>query len=140
MSNRVFCFVTGLISLIIGCSLYVFFRSNTYISLLVSKIFSFKTILDGFDNSLYRFVSFYLPDFLWGLSLCFGLLGIYCPNRKMVFFLALIPFFYGLIWELLQYYKITKGTGDIYDVIMYLNACCIAVTIYEKRRMRNEKD
>lgn len=140
MSNRIFYFAVGMISLIIGSSAYVIFRDNTYLSLFISEIFSIKIPWNNLDSPLYGFVSYYLPDLLWALSLCCGLFAIFYPNRKMMFFSAITTFLYGMIWEILQYYGFTSGTGDIYDVIMYLTACIIAVTIYEKKEKTHEKN
>ncbi len=87
-------------------------------------------ILGGYGSN---FLKFYFPDFLWAISLCFGLYAIYLPTIKTSIMLSVIVFVYGVIWEILQAVEVLGGTGDIVDVIMYLLACLLALIFNLKK-------
>ncbi len=139
MSNRLFYAVFCFISLALGGVLYLLFRENTYITAFFegnSLLQNMRMALGFLEN---EFLKFYFPDFLWAFSLCFGLCLIFDPQPQGIIVCSVIPFIYGVIWEVLQKQGIIKGTGDMADVIMYLAASSFAVILCLKRRNKNEK-
>ena len=116
------------------------FRKNTYISLLFSEGIVLKKIADIASTFENDFLKFYVPDFLWGFSLCFGLFLIFEPKLKGTFLCCITSFLYGTLWEILQMVGKLSGTGDYVDILMYLMASMLAATIYLMRRRKNEKN
>ncbi len=140
MSNRLFYASVCTASLMFGGVLYLLFRENTYIAMLFEGNGLLERIRGEAKCLENDFLSFYLPDYLWGLSLCFGLCLVFDPKKLLgIITCCAVAFAYGTIWETLQKFRVVGGTGDTADVILYLAASLTAVLICIKRRNRNEK-
>jgi len=74
-------------------------------------------------------VRFYLPDALWGYALQFTLSAIWGNTIKRLCFTGMLTTAYGALWELLQYKSIAPGTGDPWDVFVYIVAAVLVVCI-----------
>lgn len=85
-----------ILPLVIGCFIYFFEKSSP--------------ILTGVAN--------YLPDGLWSYSLVSLLLLVWDSKVPYIWAIAIIIMFFGT--EYLQYYGIIPGTGDIYDLVIYI--------------------
>ena len=115
-------------SLISGALLYLFFRENTYLSRIISSFIDISKTQKAAAFLSCDLTMYYLPDYLWALSLCLGLCCvIYHPARTKAS--AIITIAAGVLWEIFQYTDIVFGTGDIHDIILYLAASFTAVTI-----------
>ncbi|MBE5928817.1 MAG: hypothetical protein E7267_05545 [Lachnospiraceae bacterium] len=123
----------SIVALVAGCFLYAFFRKNTYIGSMFDSIKYVERVRQICLCSVCNVYKFYLPDFLWGFSLSCGLIAIHNPSKKGVFICASFAFLCGCLWELLQYFAVLSGTGDIHDIIMYLlaSAICIIINLKE---------
>ena len=137
MSKKIFNTVVAVLSLVMGGLIYLVFRENTFVARrfeVFVDLEKIRNIFLSFDNSVLRH---YIPDFLWAFSLCCGL-NVLLDN---VFLNASIAFTCGAVWEMLQYLGTINGTGDIIDIIMYLTACVMVVTInkYFFKEKKNEK-
>lgn len=122
--------------LFLGMCCYIFFRPDSLISVLFSKLssFSIHTIV---TESI--FLQCYAADFLWGLAFSFGLLAIHMPNSMKCRLLCCgIAVLSGCVWELLQHLKVVNGTGDLVDAVMYLSAGSIAAITPRKERIKHE--
>ncbi len=116
-------------ALITGAAIYVLFRTNAYISKwfdCVDFIGTLRTIAVGYTNG---FIKFYLPDFLWCFALCCGMQAIYLPGRRGMVICALVAFSCGTLWELLQWGGAVSGTGDFWDILMYLSGSILSILI-----------
>ena len=135
MSKRKKNILLGLTALIVGCFLYVFFRENTYVGNIFDRIQEVEMVREFIWLQQCKFCKFYLPDFLWGFSLSCGLVAINNSNRKGTIICAVITFLCGCLWELLQYFSVLSGTGDVYDIAMYFLASimCIIFNLKESR-------
>lgn len=122
-----------ILSLIMGGLLYVLFRPNTYIGGIFTAFPCVNTIAQICAIYANDLLKFYLPDFLWGFSLGCGFIAINKPKFGGVVACSFCSFLCGFVWELLQYFHIIKGTGDILDIIMYFlaSAVCIIINIKE---------
>lgn len=125
LSNAVLCCT----ALMFGGALYVLFRQTTYVAGLFNSITFIGKLCDYFSEFSCDFIRFYLPDFLWGFALCCGLLSIFSPSKTTLTGCAITTFLCGCTWEILQYYSIISGTGDLKDITMYLLAVILAVII-----------
>lgn len=125
-------------SLVLGWLIYILFRENSQIGVLFGSAY-----VQGLRKAVAwlscDFLQFYFPDFLWGFSLCSGLLAIYDPGLKGCIVCGCTAALCGYAWEWMQYINIVSGTGDIYDILMYSLAgfMCIIINL---RRERNEKN
>ena len=139
MSKRKLNIILGILALILGFLLYVLFRENVYIA----KCFDNFEIVVQIRRCLLPYTSgflkYYLPDFLWGFSLCCGLQAIYNPGIKGTIVCGCAAFFCGGIWEWLQYRTVVNGTGDVLDIMFYFLAC-ISNIIVNLRREKNEEN
>ena len=139
MSNKIIFIVLGLFSLLSGFIIYILFRENTYIALVTEKFVSLAFFRQHLNMYSSDFLKYYFVDFLWAFSLCCFLYAIYSTNLKKCIVYTIIVLFLGAIWEILQTINFVNGTGDIWDIIMYLIACMTAIIIKIKRSKKNEK-
>ncbi len=135
MSKRNTLMLVGTVSLVFGGLIYVMFREDTYIA----NFFEFiplDIVRFYCAHIKSEFVRFYLPDFLWALSLCCFLLLLFDPKSKGSVICSGTVFLYGVLWEILQYTEVVKGTGDVIDILMYLAAAVSAVIIRTKGKLK----
>ena len=120
-------------SLSLGAVIYLFSRPDAYVSILFSKIFHINRIQVLFPS----IVSYYIPDFLWAVSLCSGLIALVPIKWNALW--GILTALYGVLWEGLQFICAVNGTADIIDIIMYLSAAISVVMINYFIKMREEK-
>jgi hypothetical protein len=66
-----------------------------------------------------------LPDGLWAYAFFSSILIIW--QRKIHVFWMTMVFLVFVLFEIFQYLHFIKGTGDIFDVIIYFVFACIAL-------------
>ena len=136
MSNcRIHMFLSGLF-LLLGGGWYVLFRADSYIAALFACIPVIRRLQAALYLSPFVAWGFYLPDFLWALSLCLALLALHHPQNGGVFVCAGGAVLCGCCWELLQVCGAVGGTGDWIDVLMYCLASLLSILIHEKARKK----
>ena len=126
--------VIVILALVIGALMYIVLRENTYIAKIFCDNHLVADIRELLDNDGWYKASCYLPDFLWGLGLTCGLILVSEPSRLGCFYCALVTILCGLVWESLQILHLVFGTGDIWDVFMYISAATIGFLINIKER------
>ena len=133
-TRKVYCFLS-LFSLALGTCIYILFRENSYIGIITGSFQIIHHTRELAKPLSSAFIKFYFPDFLWGFSLCCGLLAIYVPNIKGCLICVGTTFSCGCVWELLQSIGFVSGTGDLYDMLMYFLAgvLCIIINIVRSR-------
>jgi len=135
MSKRILNALLGISALVIGLGIYVFFKPNA----IVSRLFDFafvseiRFLLSPCDIP---FIKYYFADFLWGFAFCCGLFLIFEPKGKLLLLCGAGGIIFGAVWELLQWMEIAGGTGDIWDIIMYLLAATAAILINLKEKTK----
>lgn len=134
MSRRIAFAAASAASLTIGAIIYVLFRPNSYIAIFVDGIIEIGTLRQALASGSNDFLKFYFPDFLWALSLCFCLYAVFDPKKKGIIISSFVAFFCSVAWELMQFFHLVGGTGDIIDVIMYLSAGICSASLSLKRR------
>ena len=125
MSKKILNTMLCVISITTGGMIYLVFRENTYIARYIDRFIDLEGIRNSFSCFDCRVIRHYVPDFLWAFSLNCGLNLLI----DSLWLNAIISFFCGTAWELLQYLNVVSGTGDIIDITAYLTACVLAVTI-----------
>lgn len=73
----------------------------------------------------YNIIRYYLPDALWAYSLTSCLLIIWDRMINMKWLVLTISLF--TLFEVMQHFNIIKGTGDIFDIIVYYLSFNIAL-------------
>ena len=109
MSNRLIYAVFCIATLSLGGLLYVLFRENTYIAVLFDGSELFEKIRDMTQHIVNDFFKFYFPDYLWGLSLCFGLVLVFDPQVLGEIICCSVSFCYGVMWECMQLFGVLNG-------------------------------
>ncbi len=128
MRKRILNALLGVFSLVIGLGIYVFFKPNAY----VSRLFGFAPVIQIREFLLpysCDFVRYYLSDYLWGFAFCCGLAVIFQPKGRDLWLCGLAGVAFGFAWELCQWTGIAGGTGDFWDIIMYLLAAGAVIFI-----------
>ena len=120
-------FLLSIVSLTLGCMVYVLFRPYSNISIWVNQIIPTKSYADNLRFLDSSFIKYYFVDFLWAFSFSCIIRIVLKEKKKPVIF-AVVSFC-GLIWELLQCIGTVIGTGDFIDVIMYIMATFVVINI-----------
>lgn len=131
MSLRTKNALSSLTALALGGSLYILFRSGSYIGNAASAFGLVACLREYLRPLSCEFLRFYLPDMLWALSLACGLVTIWGQRPLCC---AGLAFALGCLWELMQAVGIVNGTGDLLDVMMYLlgGAICVQINLKER--------
>lgn len=135
MSKRSLNSLLCILSLLLGFVLYVILRPNTYISM----VFDGDTV-DYLRNLLkpysFGFFKYYFPDFLWGFALALGFVAIFEPRGRETIACVTCALVCGTAWESFQYLGIVSGTGDVWDIVMYLVSSIITFIINKKEKQK----
>ena len=129
MSKRGKNYALAVLSLTLGGLLYILFRPNTYLAVFCSNIPVVSYMQSLLADVHIPFFAYYFVDFLWGLSLCSGLIALHNPEIKGKIGCAAVALAWGSLWELLQRLDVVGGTGDWMDVFMYLLAAFVGLII-----------
>lgn len=138
-SKKSLFFVLGILSLLIGGFIYLIFRENAYITRLVSAYIPLSVIREDLAFLKNDFVSFYLPDYLWGFSLANFLHILFPLNLKSSFLCMITVYAVGITYEILQFCNVIFGIGDILDMSLYLLAGLTVNMIVWIRSFKNEE-
>ena len=122
------------VALLAGGFLYILFQENTYIAQLFQHSNTISFLRQSISNDKWMWISFYLPDFLWGFALTCALIAVFMPTPKGVVLCGVAAALCGLSWELLQVSQLVRGTGDWWDVMMYFLASTTGILINLKER------
>ena len=133
--DSAFYVLCGITTLICGLFVYLIFRPNTYVTKFIFGIIPLEPAMTVKPEWL----KYYAGDFLWAFSLSCFIYAIYLPNIKRGLGCSGIVAFVGLSYELMQYFKVVPGTGDIVDVLFYLLAAIAVNIINYLRRKKDDK-
>ena len=134
MPNKRLSLILGFAALFCGFFLYVLFREETYIAKLFRWIPALRELRDASRTGANAFAKYYLPEFLWGFSLCCFLRAVYPKGKWMGMICAAVAFAAGLLWETLQLWGAVGGTFDILDITAYFTASLLAIIILKERK------
>ena len=127
-----FCMIHCFGALLIGLSIYVLLRPDSYIHSLVARALDL-TLPPPTPNVFADAVRYYLADALWAYALTFALVVFIEPVPAGV-----CGCLFGLLWEFAQWHGVVGGTFDLTDILMYLSASLLAVWII-KTKIRRTK-
>ena len=127
----------GSIAIFTGGLIYLLFRPNVYAVRWVPENKYLLLLRESLRWMGTPFVKYYLADYLWAVALSCGLHLIFSPKVKGSCICTTIVLLYGLTFELSQYCGFISGTGDLWDVLMYILAG-ISVNILNLSRSRKK--
>lgn len=117
--------IIGICFLIIGCTIYLLFRSKTLNIYLWCDMLGFATIIDRLrlvaqDWHISDFVKYSLPDGLYCAAYILMMDSIWQKESGLMKYAVIffIPLF-TISSEIFQYFGWIKGTFDIYDLLCY---------------------
>lgn len=134
--------ILGITFLTCGCAIYLLFRSK---SLNIYQWCLFLGVSEMIDTLRYAvqdwripdIVIFSLPDGLYCAAYILIIDAIWDDNNRHIKFLiiSLVPLV-TITSELLQYFKLIRGTFDIYDLVCYVIPIIvfIGVQMYKNHR------
>ena len=132
--------------LIVGGFIYISFRSMSLrlfnwfeIVGIKSAALSIRNIIYPFKNELPTWTYFSLPDGLWIYSFTSALIIYWEGDFDNLKYWLLIPFFLGVIVEVLQGLKLFKGTFDVFDLLFSLSGFLLSIYILNKKIKYNGK-
>lgn len=136
MSNAKSIFL-AISSLTAGCLIYLLIRQDIIAFHWIGKpqwMESFRINI-GYNGDLLTYCLLYcVSDALWYFSLLILQFQFYNKEfilcRILLYSTIVMPF----TLEILQYFKLTSGTFDIFDIIFYLIALLIVLKIYNNEK------
>lgn len=115
-------FTVGSIALILGGMIYWLYRPKTYVAMCMPEGLWLDVLRKFMSWGNVPFVKYYFPDYLWAIALSCGLHLIFRPKICASVLCTVVVVIYGGIYELLQYFSVIGGTGDLWDILMYILA------------------
>ena len=126
-------YIVGILALALGGGCYLLCRPNTYVAQAVIKIIPMREVRNQLSWLDCGFLKYYLPDYLCGVALACGLHAIFNPKAKESLICTVVVVLLGALYEVLQWFGIISGTGDIVDVVLYALAGATVNVINYKR-------
>lgn len=119
-------FLLSLFFIIVGLLIYVIYRNE-----IITK-----------SNIILSTIRNYLPDICWTFSFYFANINFaFSISKNYVVLNSVYVLLISMLFELLQYFGIIKGTYDIMDIFIYILFIMIACLIENKmRRKENEEN
>ena len=135
MNNKFKSILFIFISLSLGTLIYVLFRPP--LSWFPTIPDWDKAIVDisWLPTPLSSFILYHLSDVMWAVALSETIFLI----KKNLLFAIVMAFILTVIFESMQYLKLVRGTGDIWDVI-FVTISLLIYYFIRKRSLKNEKE
>lgn len=126
-----------LIPIIVGGCIYLFFRSDSLIMFKWLKFLGLSNIISiarewVANFNLFDWVLYSLPDGLWVYSFTSCLIILWNENKGYQFLFLFIPVLLGPGVEILQFFKLFKGTFDMIDLTVTTVAFILSLLIHLK--------
>lgn len=101
--------------------------------LIGTVVYSIKSV----SNS-YNFIKIFLPDGLWSYSFISCVLLIWDRHIKIEWMITTFTIF--ILIEVMQYFHVMNGTGDILDVLVYFTfaSCALFTNKYHSKSLKNK--
>ena len=139
-------FLHVFIPLLIGSSIYIFFRST---SIRVFKWINFLGIRRGIEEIRYSvspsekylpiWVKFSLPDCLWVYSFTSAIIILWQNDFNIGKYFLLFPVVLGCLVELAQLIKIFPGTFDIVDLLLNVSGFILSIVFLKPIKPKHDE-
>lgn len=124
--------------IVLGTAFYYLFCPDVFFVIFIDGLFGMNGyhIYMSLNNSLLRFLRYYLMDFLWAFALLSFILIVFNrENKKILVFLVII---FEVLLEMLQLKQGVLGTFDICDICIELLANILVIYLL-KKEIKNEE-
>ena len=139
MRKKLFWYILNIvIPLLIGSTIYILIRPDTYICQYFYKALCISTPPEVgifLPTGLQTFLRCFAADILWAYALTFAVSFILKDERSYLY----ICIVFELIMEFIQLSPALPGTFDWLDIIFEICTTAIVSLIINKRRKRNEE-
>lgn len=138
--TRVILYVLSAGSLIMGCSVYLFFRKIPPVLFYLCDSFNLIAVINSLRVYSYGYLTnniilYNLPDGLWVLSYLFFISTVLLNEARWKLMLWILPIpISSIICECLQYYHYTPGTFDVKDIMAYVIPTILFEIIYYRKK------
>ena len=133
--------VNIVVPLLIGLLLYITFRRDAYVSILISKYLNLPALSRSIlPKWLVSFFRNYASDILWAYSLGFAVMLTLGYNRRNLVFSFFVCICFEAFLEVLQKVEVLHGTFDYFDILLEAVFICLALfNIKKHEEAQNEK-
>jgi VanZ family protein len=107
------------------------------LSILVALIIAFLSLANGNKMDVLSLIRYRDFDKIVHFTMYFALMAVMIwenrnalRNNGLIFLVGLIPFFFGLLLELLQNWIATSRSGSIYDLLFNLAGIMFAIVTF----------
>lgn len=140
--HHVFVFLNIAIPLLLGLFLYLMFRRDSYVSLVLGKYISFSDWPEpAWPVWAVAAVRNFSADIMWAYALTFSVLYTlgYSPKHLILTFAVCLGLIIGV--ELMQKLGVFHGTFDFLDISLETLSVCLALFVIKKHEeAQNEKN
>ena len=115
--------IFSICTLLLGVFIYYLYQKQILIK---------NTILSSFIRN-------YIPDILWTISF-YSISAIFLKeiSNRYIIYTAIYIIIIGIIFELLQFTGVVRGTFDLFDIIIY-SISAIVASLIENKYWRDKK-
>lgn len=131
MSN-VKCIVLASLSLLTGCLIYLFFRQGVVAVNWIGNPEWLKSLDAGvkYDGNVPTYLLLYcLPDALWYFSMLILQFQFYDKSVLFCKILLCLTIALPFVIEIMQFFKMIRGTFDKFDIVFYLITLLITLKV-----------
>ena len=135
-NKKVILIIISIVLLFLGLLLYLLLNQETYVSKAILTVIPIRITIA--ENIFVRILKGYAADLLWSASFTMIIQFIVWFEKKKIKYLILCCLL-GIVYELMQYFRITSGIADIVDVIVYILGSLLAIIIIQGGKLYEEK-
>lgn len=135
-NKKVILIIISIVLLFLGLLLYLLLNQETYVSKAILTVIPIRITIA--ENIFVRILKGYAADLLWSASFTMIIQFIVWFEKKKIKYLILCCLL-GIVYELMQFFRITSGIADIVDVIVYILGSLLAIIIIQGGKLYEEK-
>ena len=127
----------SLILIIGGLCLYLLLNRDAFITKIINSVVALPDVVFS-DTFALKLLKGYGADFLWATSFALIIQAILWLRKKSIWYLLFCSVL-GIFYELLQFLKITNGTADMLDILIYVIGSAFGIIILLGGKFYEEK-
>ena len=127
----------SLILIIGGLCLYLLLNRDAFITKIINSVVALPDVVLS-DTFALKLLKGYGADFLWATSFALIIQAILWLRKKSIWYLLFCSVL-GIFYELLQFLKITNGTADMLDILIYVIGSPFGIIILLGGKFYEEK-
>ena len=143
-NKKVILIIISVVLLLLGLLLYLLLNQEAYVSKAILAVIPIQITIA--ENIFVKILKGYAADLLWSVSftmivqfIVFILAIKATSSEKNKLKYLILCCLLGIVYELMQYFRITSGIADIVDVIVYILGSLLAIIIIQGGKLYEEK-